>query len=86
MKIKKETIDFLLDVSPELLVKVNVLKGSRQGELNARSKLKENEVIEIKQRIVNQEILTAIGRDYGVSRHAISKIKHKKTEENCFRS
>lgn len=50
-----------------------------KGELNARSKLKSEQVCEIKNRLKNGERPISIYKDYGVSKYAIYEIKWGRT-------
>ena len=50
-------------------------KGGYRGEKHGRAKLKESEVIIIKQRLRNNESVAQIARDFGVPRGTIDSIK-----------
>jgi len=53
----------------------NGLKDSMKGEKHGRSKLTENDISIIRERLSNKEKQIDIARDYGVGQSAISKIK-----------
>ena len=55
--------------------KYNIANGSAIGS----SKLTEEQVVEIKKRLLSGDTGVAISKDYGVSRDAISCIKMEKT-------
>jgi len=56
----------------------SVLGRTAQGDAHPNSKIQEKDIPIIRQRIADGDTLESIGNDYGVSKHPIWAIKHRK--------
>jgi hypothetical protein len=76
---KVENLEWVTRSENDLHAFANDLRKSKKGENHHNSKLKKNEVVEIKKYLSNGFNCTYISKIYNVSRKTINDIKLKKT-------